>query len=60
MAKRPKIPLPMTDRVSAKDLAMHGNTICQMPNVDALADSGLVFTIAFCNSPPPAPDDFAS
>lgn len=49
----------MADQMSARALAMHGNAVCKTPNIDALAESGVVFDNAYCNSPLCAPTRFS-
>ena len=59
MERRPNILLIMADQVSARALSLHGNTVCRTPNIDALAETGVVFDNAYCNSPLCAPSRFS-
>lgn len=49
----------MVDQLSARALAMHGNKVCRTPHIDALAETGVVFDNAYCNSPLCAPTRFS-
>ena len=40
--------LIMSDDLKASALAAYGNTVCQTPNIDRLAKSGMVFERAYC------------
>ena len=40
--------LIMSDDLKASALAAYGNTVCQAPNIDRLAKSGMVFERAYC------------
>ncbi len=57
--RKPNILLLMVDQMSALALSMHGNAISQTPNIDALAETGVVFDNAYCNSPLCAPSRFS-
>lgn len=47
-AKRPNIVLIFTDNQQASTLACYGNTEIHTPNLDRMADEGMVFDNAFC------------
>ena len=38
----------VSDDLKASALGCYGNTVCQTPNIDKLARSGLVFNRAYC------------
>lgn len=38
----------ISDDLTANALSCYGNTVCQTPNIDALANSGVRFTRAYC------------
>ena len=40
--------LIMSDDLKASALAAYGNTVCQTPNIDRLAKTGMVFERAYC------------
>src|SRR3954451_4578688 len=48
---RKRIMLVLADQVAASALPMYGNTVVQAPNLQRLADDGLVFERALCASP---------
>lgn len=48
-AKRPNVLFIISDDLTATALSCYGNTICQTPNIDRLANQGTRFTRAFCN-----------
>jgi len=51
-SKPPKrIVVVLADQVAASALPMYGNTVVQAPNLQRLADDGLVFERALCASP---------
>ena len=54
MAAKPNILILMADQLAAGALPAYGNTVARTPNMDALADRGVVFD-AYCNSPLCAP-----
>lgn len=57
---RPNILYIMADQMAAPALKMHdSNSAIQTPNLDALAESGVVFDNAYCNSPLCAPSRFS-
>jgi choline-sulfatase len=45
----------MADQLAARSLPAYGNTVAKTPNLDALAEEGVVFESAYCNSPLCAP-----
>lgn len=55
MSKKPNILILMADQLTPGALAAYGNTVCQTPNIDKLAHSGVVFDSAYTNSPLCAP-----
>src|SRR5690242_4544009 len=46
-----RIVLVLADQVAASALPMYGNSVVQAPNLQKLADDGLVFERALCASP---------
>ncbi|EAU36664.1 hypothetical protein ATEG_03390 [Aspergillus terreus NIH2624] len=58
-AKKPNILYIMADQMAAPLLAFHDkNSPIKTPNLDRLADEGVVFDSAYCNSPLCAPSRF--
>jgi len=57
--KRPNILLVMFDQMSPQSLPVHGHPLVQAPHLQRLADSGVVFDSAYCNSPLCAPARFS-
>ena len=55
MARRPNILILMADQLTAGALPAYGNRVARTPHVDALAEHGVVFGNAYCNSPLCAP-----
>ena len=55
MARRPNILVLMADQMTAAILPAYGNTVARTPHLDALAERGVVFEAAYCNSPLCAP-----
>lgn len=49
-ARAPNILFLMSDQMGAPVLPIHGHPVCQAPHIEALADSGVVFDSAYCNS----------
>lgn len=47
------------DQMAASALSMYGNPACITPNLDKLADAGVVFENAYCNYPLCAPSRFS-
>jgi choline-sulfatase len=52
---RPNILFVMADQLAAQTLRPYGNQVVQAPAIDALAETGVVFERAYCNSPLCAP-----
>lgn len=52
---RPNILLIQTDQQTAETLGIYGNPIVRTPNLERLAEKGIVFEKAFCNYPACAP-----
>ena len=55
---KPNILLFMVDQLTSFVLNCYGGTVCQTPNIDALADRGTVFDNAYCPYPLCAPSRF--
>ncbi len=51
MDKKPNILFVMADQMAAAALPMYGNARCIAPNLQALADAGVVFENSYCNLP---------
>ena len=45
----PNILFIQVDQLTALSLRAYGNTICHSPNIDSLAEQGVVFENAYCN-----------
>lgn len=59
MQKKPNVLFIIADQLTAPLLKMHDpNSVIQTPNIDRLAESGVVFDKAYCNSPLCAPSRF--
>lgn len=56
---QPHILFIQTDQLAANILKTYGDTICQAPNIDWLAETGIVFETAYCNFPLCAPSRFS-
>lgn len=52
---QPNIVLIQADQLAAAALSPYGNEVVQAPNIEALADGGVIFDRAYCNSPLCAP-----
>jgi choline-sulfatase len=52
---RPNVLLIMADQLRAQSVPGYGNTIVDAPNLASLAERGVVFESAYCNSPLCAP-----
>ena len=52
---RPNVLVLMADQMAAGILPAYGNTVARTPHLDALAERGVVFEAAYCNSPLCAP-----
>lgn len=58
-AKKPNILYIMADQMTASLLKMNNpNAVIKTPNLDKLAETGVVFSSAYCNSPLCAPSRF--
>jgi arylsulfatase len=53
--KKPNILLIQTDQQSAETLGLYGNPIVKTPNLERLAENGIVFENTFCNYPACSP-----
>ena len=51
MAKRPNILFLQVDQLTAFALKAYGDKVCKTPTLDSLANRGVVFETAYCNSP---------
>lgn len=56
---RPNILIVQADQLTAPAVGAYGNTVVQTPNMDALAEQGVLFENAYCNSPLCAPSRFS-
>ncbi|TGG95457.1 choline-sulfatase [Natronospirillum operosum] len=54
----PNILFIMADQIAAPVLPFHGGQVVQAPNLQTLADQGVVFDSAYCNSPLCGPSRF--
>ena len=59
MPKAPNILILMADQLTAGALRVYGGRTAITPNIDALADRGVVFENFYCNSPLCAPSRFS-
>lgn len=59
MTQRPNILLIMADQLNPAFLPMYGNRIVKAPNLQSLAQSGTVFSNAYCNYPICAPSRYS-
>jgi choline-sulfatase len=57
--KRPNILFVMFDQMSPHSLPCYGHPLVQAPNLQALAERGVVFDSAYCNAPLCAPSRFS-
>jgi arylsulfatase len=53
--KKPNILLIQTDQQSAETLGLYGNPIVKTPNLERLAENGILFEKTFCNYPACSP-----
>ncbi|MCH6588042.1 MAG: choline-sulfatase, partial [Proteobacteria bacterium] len=58
-AKRPNILFVQADQMAAPALPFHGHAVVKAPHMAALAEAGVVFENAYCNSPLCAPSRFS-
>ncbi|HWK48190.1 MAG TPA: choline-sulfatase [Stellaceae bacterium] len=59
MSRRPNILILMADQLTPGVLPAYGGKVARTPHLDALADRGVVFQSAYCNSPLCAPSRYA-
>ena len=57
--RQPNILLIMADQVAAPALPIYGHGVVQAPHLQRLAETGVVFDAAYCNSPLCAPSRFS-
>ena len=57
--RRPNIILAMFDQLSPQSLPCYGHPLVKAPHLDALAERGVLFENAYCNSPLCAPSRFS-
>lgn len=57
--KQPNILFIMFDQMTAKALPCYGHPVVKAPNISQLAQEGVVFENAYCNSPLCAPSRFS-
>ncbi|TCV94288.1 choline-sulfatase [Biostraticola tofi] len=55
LINKPNIVILMADQLTAGALRTYGNNVSLTPNIDKLAEQGVVFESAYCNSPLCAP-----
>lgn len=48
---KPNVLLIVSDDLTASALSCYGNTTCRTPNIDRLADEGVLFSRAYCQYP---------
>jgi choline-sulfatase len=58
-ASQPNILILIADQLTPRALAIHGNQVTRTPNIDRLAEAGVVFDSAYCNSPLCAPSRYS-
>jgi choline-sulfatase len=58
MARKPNFLILMADQLGASALPAYGNRVAKTPRLDALAERGVLFQSAYCNSPLCAPSRF--
>ncbi|MGB7205229.1 MAG: sulfatase-like hydrolase/transferase, partial [Anderseniella sp.] len=59
MSRMPNILFVQVDQLTARSLRAYGDKICHSPNLDRLAENGVVFETAYCNFPLCAPSRFS-
>ena len=57
--RRPNIAVLMADQLAPHFLGAYGHPVARTPHLDALAERGMRFDAAYCNSPLCAPSRFA-
>ncbi len=58
-AKHPNILIVMADQMAAPALPVYGHPLVKAPNIERLADGGVVFENTYCNFPICAPSRFS-
>ncbi|WP_207461500.1 choline-sulfatase [Azospirillum sp. SYSU D00513] len=58
MARRPNILVLMADQMTPMALRAYGHPTTKTPHIDALAEKGVLFESAYCNSPLCAPSRY--
>jgi choline-sulfatase len=56
---RPNVLVIQCDQLAASTLSFYGGQVTRTPHMDSLAEDGVVFTSAYCNSPLCAPSRFS-
>lgn len=59
MTRKPNILFIQTDQMTALALAPYGDKVCKAPNLEHLAETGVLFENAYCNFPLCAPSRFS-
>lgn len=59
MARRPNILVIMADQLAPHFCGAYGHKVAKTPHIDALANRGMRFDAAYCNSPLCAPSRFS-
>ncbi len=59
MPRRPNFLFIQADQLAARALRTYGNQVSKTPNIDRLAEEGVVFAHAYCNYPLCAPSRFS-
>jgi len=59
MTERPNFLFVQADQLAARVLPAHGHQVAKTPNIDRLAEQGVVFEHAYCNYPLCAPSRFS-
>jgi len=57
--KQPNFLILMADQLTPGALRAYGHRVTKAPNIDALAETGVVFDSAYCNSPLCAPSRYS-
>ena len=58
-ASGPNVLFVQADQLTAFALAAYGNRVCRTLHIDRLAETGVVFELAYCNFPLCAPSRFS-